>query len=83
MAPVVTGAEVQMASYPNFLDNLQRLIDGGAIPPTPPGLIGDHVKQAINDLTEQDLATLIKLSETAKAHLFVHDKNNHVIAMGL
>jgi len=72
-----------MAEYPNLADNLGFLIKEGAIPDTQPGHLGDDVKQAINDLTQQDMATLVKLSKTAKAHLFVHDKNNHVIAMGL
>lgn len=72
-----------MANFPKFLDNLKYLIDQGAIPQTNPGHLGDSVKQAINDLSDQDLATLVKLAKTANAHLFVHDQNNNVIAMGL
>ncbi|BCH22528.1 hypothetical protein MesoLjLc_22690 [Mesorhizobium sp. L-8-10] len=72
-----------MANLPNFQSNLQFLIDQGAIPQTDPDHLGDSIKQAINDLTPSELETLVRLAKTAKAHLFVHDANNNVIAMGL
>jgi hypothetical protein len=72
-----------MAEYPRFADNLRYLIDNGAIPKTEPGHVGQHVMQAINDLSDDELRTLVKLAKTANAHLFIHDKENHVIAMGL
>ena len=72
-----------MPKYPKLADNLNYLIKKGAIPKTRQKHLGDDVKQAINDLSKDDMATLIKLTKTANAHLFVHDKDNHVIAMGL
>lgn len=72
-----------MADYPNLEANLNYLIKNDAIPDTDPGHIGDHIKQAINDLSESEMATLVKLAKTAGAHLFMHDKDNHIIAMGL
>jgi len=72
-----------MVDIQKFQDNLKYLIDNHAIPETDPDHLGDSIKQAISDFNEQDLATLVKLAQTAKAHLFVHDMNNNVIAMGL
>lgn len=73
-----------MAKYPKLKENLNKLIKGGAIPKgTRTGHLGDDVKQAISDLSTEELGTLVKLSKTANAHLFMHDKDNHVIAMGL
>jgi hypothetical protein len=72
-----------MANLPDFQKNFQYLIDNDAIPQTNPGHLGDSVKQAINDLSQSELDTLVKIAKTANAHLFVHDSNNNVIAMGL
>jgi len=72
-----------MADYDNFSRNLEYLILNKAIPATDEGHIGEHVKQAISDLSQQELETLVRLATTANAHLFVHDKENKVVAMGL
>ena len=71
------------SQFPNFIDNLKKLIDGNAIPDTLPEHIGHKVIQAIDELTEDDIKTLIKIATTANAHLFVHDTKNKVVAMGL
>jgi len=72
-----------MADYPNLEANLEALHNGNAIPSTDAGRIGDHVKQAINDLTSDQIQMLINLANKAGVHLFMHDKENHIIAMGL
>ncbi|MFD0917299.1 hypothetical protein ACFQ14_12860 [Pseudahrensia aquimaris] len=72
-----------MAKDDNFSNNLKYLIENNAIPHTEEGHIGDHVKQAIGELSQQELETLVRLATTANAHLFVHDKKNNVVAMGL
>ena len=72
-----------MAEYENLEANLTYLEENGAIPETDPGHLGDHVKKAIDELGPEEMAMLVKLANAANAHLFVHDKNNHVVAMGL
>jgi hypothetical protein len=75
---------VDSTQYPNFKANFDALKAGDAIPAdTDTDHIGEHVIKAIDELSDQDIKTLVRLSQTAKAHLFIHDKNNHVIAMGL
>lgn len=71
-------------TYENLDANLQKLKDGDAIPQeTEVGHLSDHVKKAIDELNPSDIATLTRLATSANAHLFVHDKKNHVVAMGL
>lgn len=72
-----------MADHENLVANLRYLAEGNAIPETDPGHLGDHVKTAIDELTKEQMDMLIELANKAHAHLFVHDKNNHVVAMGL
>lgn len=69
--------------FPNFHKNFDYLIDNGAIPKTDADHLGHSVMQAINDLEGQELDTLVNLAKKAKAHLFVHDTDNKVVAMGL
>ncbi len=73
------------SKYPNFDDNLKALVDGEAIPHTDPGDMDDSVKQAISDLSPDEIETLKRIAKTTDSHLFVHDKNNkgRIIAMGL
>lgn len=74
---------VDTSSYSNFERNLKALEAGGAIPPTDPGHVGKHVCEAIDALTDEEIKVLCNIAKKANGHLFVHDKNNNVVAMGL
>ncbi len=72
-----------MASQNQFAANFDALKKGGALPEIDPDHISDHVKQAINDLTAQQLADLIDLSKKTKSHLFLKDHATGMIVQGL
>ena len=72
-----------MATPDNFEENYNRLVKEDAIPPTKEHHLSDHIKQTIADLSDDEMTTLIGLAKKTKSHLFLHDKDNHVIAMGL
>jgi hypothetical protein len=74
-----------MATYENFDDNFAALLgETKAIPPgTRPELLPEHIKAAIDGLTPEHIEMLNKLAEQTKSHIFLHDHNNNVIAMGL
>lgn len=74
---------VDYSNYPNLVDNLKKLESGGAIPETDIGHIGKHVCEAINALSDEEIKVLCDVAVKARGHLFVHDKNNNVVAMGL
>ena len=74
---------VDYSNYPNFINNLKALESGGAIPPTDPGHVGKHVCEAIDALKPEEIKVLCDIAVKAQGHLFVHDKNNNVVAMGL
>lgn len=72
-----------MAGMDNFEENFNYLVRNNAIPGVGPHHLNDNIKQAINDLTKSEMETLVGLAKKTNSHLFLHDKDNHVIAMGL
>ena len=67
----------------NFEENYKYLVGNNAIPDIGARHLNDNIKQAINDLTKSEMETLVGLAKKTNSHLFLHDKDNHVIAMGL
>lgn len=72
-----------MATSDNFSRNFAHLIKNNAIPDIGEHHLNDNVKGAISDLSMDEMDTLIGLAKKTNSHLFLHDKDNHVIAMGL
>lgn len=72
-----------MADTSNFAANYAHLVAHDAIPDIGHHHLSESVKEAISGLSADHLATLVDLAAKTKSHLFLHDKDNHVIAMGL
>lgn len=73
-----------MADTSNFADNFKTLKDLNAIPhDVSESHISQSVKEAISGFSKSELTFLADLAKKTKSHLFLHDNQNHVIAMGL
>ena len=66
----------------NFVANFDRLKKAGAIPDTPEDLLPARVRQAIEDMTDEEVDLLIKIAEKTDAFIFIHSKGNIGVMVG-
>lgn len=74
-----------VAGYDNFDTNFEALRGATkAIPvDTRPELLPEHIKETISGLSAEQIQMLNDLADSTKSHIFLHDHNNNVVAMGL
>ena len=67
----------------NFQTNFSRLKKDGAIPDIDESVLSPSVRQVIDNLTDDEVNVLIKISKGANAHLALHNKDHRFIVAGL
>lgn len=73
-------------AYDNLNNNLDELKKRNVVPKSlAPEHLNDFTKQAINDLTPDDLSTLEKIANTTQSHIYVSSnaKDGHLHSMVL
>ena len=72
-----------MVDQDKFAANLNTLKQGNAIPDVDSDHISEHVKEAISNLKDHEIDTLVELCKKTKSHLFLKDHATGMIVQGL
>lgn len=76
--------KIDMANQDKFAANFDALKQGKALlPDIDPDHVTESLKQAISDLEDHEVQTLIELCKKTKSHLFLKDHVTGAIVQGL